>query len=215
MPILKANNLLCHFAHIPKCGGTSVEVYCQTVGISTAFLDWQYKQEIGSEPWNSSSPQHVDGYSLSRLFPPAFFDFHFAITRHPLTRLISAFQHQTSAAGKISSDINLSDFITLELYSITERAGAFDNHFLPQTRFFIPNQAYKMFKIENGLDRVKNFLDTQFFGALTTTSIGHENRVSRATPRDSRRLDLNKTAKSIVREIYSRDFELLRYDSRL
>lgn len=115
MPIFKANNLLCHFAHIPKCGGSSIESYCRKVGICIAFLNQEHDVTPESMKWSTSSPQHIDGYSLSRLFPPEFFDFYFTVCRHPLSRLKSAFQFQMLSEEKLASDMDLSQFIEIEL----------------------------------------------------------------------------------------------------
>ena len=82
---------MCHFAHIPKCAGSSIEHYLENHNIKLAFLDRTF--DAASKSWNISSPQHIDGYSLSRLFPGDFFDLGFAISRDPITRFISAFKH--------------------------------------------------------------------------------------------------------------------------
>lgn len=86
MPVVRYKDKICHFAHIPKCGGSSVEFYLKRSGAHVAFLDNSFVSS--AKLWNISSPQHVDGNSLSRLFPSSFFDFSFAVVRNPYTRFI-------------------------------------------------------------------------------------------------------------------------------
>ena len=85
MPIIRSRALLIHFAHIPKCAGTSVELYVRSIAPKrTAFLDRKFRAHDPETVWTKTSPQHVDGYSLSRLFPAAFFDLQ-NVTDEPLS----------------------------------------------------------------------------------------------------------------------------------
>ena len=96
MPIFRYSNKLIFFSHIPKCAGTSIESYCQKIGMKIAFLDNQnYLEYLASnKAWNSSSPQHIPGYAIARLFPLNFFDAYFTVVRNPINRLKSAFKFQ-------------------------------------------------------------------------------------------------------------------------
>jgi hypothetical protein len=211
MPIFKANNRIGHFAHIPKCGGSSIEDYCRKLGICVAFLNQEHDATPDSMKWSKSSPQHIDGYSFSRLFPPEFFDFYFTVCRHPISRLTSAFKFQMLSEKKISLDIDLSEFVELDLRKIIEGPPAFDNHFLPQTRFLFRKQKYRLFKLEGGLDPVKHYLDNHFFGAATTVQIGQENKTEEYFKIDSKRLELTPRARKIVGDLYHHDFEFFKY----
>ena len=66
MPIIKVNGILLYFSHIPKCGGTSVENFLAQLSESVVFLDRTFVNNANK--WNTSSPQHIDGISLNRLF---------------------------------------------------------------------------------------------------------------------------------------------------
>ena len=39
MPVVRYKDKICHFAHIPKCSGSSVEFYLKRCGAYVAFLD--------------------------------------------------------------------------------------------------------------------------------------------------------------------------------
>jgi len=206
MPILKINNKICYFAHIPKCGGTSIENYCIRLGIKVSFLDKNYFLDQASTPWNISSPQHIDGYSLSRLFPLDFFDYNFAVIRNPVTRLLSAFKFNI-LAKKISKSTNLSDFVKRDLKEVSSQLGAFDNHFLPQVKFLIPEMNYKIFKIENGLEEVKNFIDSKMLGAKSREQYFYENKTNTIQLSENQQLELDDRALIVLKKIYYSDFQ--------
>lgn len=210
LPILHKNNVLCHFAHIPKCAGSSIENYCQSVGINIAFIDRAFIASPAAQPWNVSSPQHIDGYSLSRLFPIEFFNFGFAVVRDPVSRIVSAFKHQI-IQKKIPEDTNLSEFIKQELNNISGQLGVYDNHFLPQTKFLIPGMSYQIYKLENGLDNVSQFIDSKFQNSELDKKILHYNADrSKGLINPSQAL-IDDQAMDILKEVYKDDFIKLGY----
>ena len=212
MPLLSQNNTICHFAHIPKCGGSSIENYCQSVGINIAFIDRAFLASPAAQPWNVSSPQHIDGYSLSRLFPIEFFNFGFAVVRDPVSRIVSAFKHQI-IQKKIPEDTNLSEFIKQELNNISGQLGVYDNHFLPQTKFLIPGMSYQIYKLENGLDNVSQFIDSKFQIDSQDAKILHYNADRSKGLINPNQLFIDEIALDILHEVYKDDFSKLDYES--
>ena len=170
MPVVRLTNKICHFAHIPKCGGSSIESYFDNLGASMAFIDLQFLSQPAIIPWNVSSPQHIDGVSLSRLFPNTFFDFAFAVVRNPYSRFLSAFKYQI-LHKQIDLKVNINDFINNDLESAATGIGIYDNHFKSQTSFLLPGLSYEIFKLENGLNPVKKYIDLKFFGIPLTLDI--------------------------------------------
>lgn len=208
MPILSNNNLICHFAHIPKCAGSSIEHYCENHNIKLAFLDRTFDET--SESWNISSPQHIDGYSLSRLFPNEFFDLGFAIVRDPISRFLSAFKHQIFQK-KIPAGMHVSYFIEKDLTILVNQIGKFDNHFLPQSKFLIPGMSYQIFKLENGLEKVKHYIDTNILNSKSTEKILHYNADRSKKIVTTEQLEIDPKAMKIIREVYKEDYALLKY----
>ena len=208
MPIVRCNNQICHFAHIPKCGGSSIETYMSSLGANLAFLDSGFVVNPPTNRWNISSPQHIDGENLSRLFPPEFFNFSFAVVRNPYSRLFSAFKFQMFVEKKIDEQMDINEFVQNELEQVASGIGFYDNHFRSQSSFFMPNLRYDVFKLENGLSEVKSYLDKKFYGAPVSLDIQHQNRgVKALTP-----FSLSEESKNIVREIYLSDFENFKYE---
>ena len=208
MPIIKYKDKLIHFAHIPKCAGTSIEHYLSSLnGVEIAFIDEKFLQRGSNNQWNRSSPQHIDGKSLSRIFPVSFFDAFFAIVRNPVSRVISAYNFQKNREKKINDYISLDEFINDELIHKYNELGWLDNHFLPQTLFFYPNVNYKIFKLEqNGPANAKVFLDEYLFNNIVESKMMQKNK-----SKDNFKEKISQKSLSILHEIYAKDFRSFGY----
>lgn len=211
MPILRSQNKIVLYSHIPKCGGTSIERYCYSIGLKVAFLDGNFFVKSSTKRWSINSPQHIDGESLKRLFPEDFFDACFTVVRHPIPRLKSAFLYQKYRARNRDIKSNLSEFVKNELQQNALSRGYFDNHFLPQTKFLAKGYQYKIFKLEFGLTKVKKYIDSNVLGANTNIQIGHKNKAKNSPNYQESETHLDDEAKSIVLDIYKDDFLKLKY----
>lgn len=207
MPILFKENKFCHFAHIPKCGGISIEKYCRDIGLKIGFLDNYYVSKPAPQPWTLSSPQHVDGYSLTRLIPLTFFNFGFAVVRDPISRFISAFKWQKFRERKIKKSIDINTFISEELVHIVNKIGQYDNHFLPQIKFFVKDLNYTVFSLAQNLEPVKKFIDNEFLGFDADTKMGHHNKTVDVPSSVNLNSELTDISLKILRDIYSEDYE--------
>ena len=206
MPLVRNNNYLCHFAHVPKCGGTSIESYLVKNGMKLAFYDPYYFKRPAQPKWSISSPQHIDGYSLGRIVPSSFLDFGFGVVRNPVDRFLSAFDHY-KRSGAIPADKNVDDFVMLELQEISLQIGVLDNHFLPQVGFFLGELNYKIFRIENGFREIKNFIDRAFKLQNTDTDIRALNR----KPETISRSVLKSSSITEIESVYKCDYETYNY----
>jgi len=156
MPIFRLDNKNIHFAHVPKCGGTSVETALSDAGIKLSLMDGLF-WNFSNERWYKSSPQHMVAADFTTLFTQDFIDFSFTVVRDPVERFLSAFNFNRRRIGHtISIDRFLgklerrNDFFSYQL----------DNHFVPAARF-APEEA-EVFYLENGLDQVTKWLNLKF-----------------------------------------------------
>lgn len=220
MPILRVNRQLIYFAHVPKCGGTSVEAYLRDRFGPLAFLDQGWWGR-GRARWGASSPQHVPVDALSTLFPDGFFDASFAVVRHPATRFVSAFVNARND-GRIPRLSSLDGMLSRLERRGVDAPGLADNHFLPMTRF-VPDGA-DVFLLEDGLDRIAAWLDEVTGMRTLRTGIGRANmsRGAHGTPRDTLRhrvkralqpavppLDARRLAR--IRALYEEDYAAFGY----
>jgi hypothetical protein len=175
MPIIRYKDKICHFAHIPKCGGSSIESYLMSIsGVKLGFLDRFVRSSHGE--WNVSSSQHIDGDSLARIFPADFFNLFLAVVRHPIVRFESAFKFQKYTEKTIAHDVTIDDFVNGALRKNYLKKGWMDHHFHPQLSMLFPDQSYTFFKLENnGIRAAKAYIDQKIIGENINYDIGHTN----------------------------------------
>ena len=213
MPIFKFRKKLILYSHIPKCAGQSIENYCQRLGAKIAFMDNDFcRHNFAGRAWNLTSPQHISGDALSRLFPKDFFDDSFAVVRDPIDRLRSAFKFQKYKEKKIKENITLSDFIKSDLGTCSRPLGLYDNHFLPQVELLVKKNSYKIFKLENGLLDVKKYLDNNLFFNDSDKKLKHINLGTYNIEFSHEDTYVDDSSLEIISRIYKRDFEVFRYE---
>lgn len=204
MPIFKVAGKLCYFAHVPKCAGTSVEDYLSERFGQLAFLNRKYNANKAGE-FRTSSPQHILASDLAGFFPMGFFDHSFAVVRHPIDRVVSAFHYHRDREHNIKSKVTFKEWVKrLEDFG-PKSHQQFDNHFRPQTAF-IPKKC-RVFKMENGLDKVEGWLD-EIAGGKHIAGIPNHFSGNYKPPRIG-----TETLERLER-MYDSDFDMLRYKRR-
>jgi hypothetical protein len=157
MPLFKADEKLIFYAHVPKCGGSAVSWYLGERFGAVAFNDSAHTRQPAARRWTRTSPQHVDAVSLSRLFPEGFFDAVFTIVRHPVPRLVSAYQFQLDVEKSIPESTSFSDWLADVEERLEEDPFVFDNHVRPMDDI-VPAGA-QVFHMEHGLDGLVGWFD--------------------------------------------------------
>ncbi|MEO1537040.1 MAG: sulfotransferase family 2 domain-containing protein [Pseudomonadota bacterium] len=202
MPIYKTPKGLLYFAHVPRAAGSSVENHLKALFGAPAFLDRGHASR--EAPWTATSPQHVTVEDLSRLFPPDFFEHAFAVVRHPVDRLVSVFKYQKFVEGTIANDQDFNSWILGVASDRFATARQHDNHALPQAAF-VPHRA-RVFRIEDGFPRVERYLRRR----LEAPAIGSVRRLN-ASPKTSNTVVVSDASRTLIRELYSEDFEKFGY----
>lgn len=208
MPIFRINDQLHYFAHVPKCGGSSVETYL-TERFGRLALHEPGRHLIPEkERWNRSSGEHIPVVALDRIIPPDWLVSSFAVVRHPVRRLISAFTFNRDRIRIIptATDFNVW-FAEASAWIRTERYR-YGSHLAPQTTF-VPEGA-RIFRLEDGLEQILPYLD-----ALAGNSDGPREIPARNVGvwRDAGQAPVPSEATlARIAEVYAEDFDRFGYD---
>lgn len=207
MPFFKAGAKLVYYAHVPKCGGSAVEHFIEGRAGQMAFVDQKYMSVEDGQRWSKTSPQHINVEALERIIPASFFDASFAIVRHPVARVVSAYHFQLEQEARISKNVSFSDWLEdLEL-AHEENPYAYDNHLRPMDDI-VPKGAH-IFYLEHGLDALVPWFDALLGNTSAPRAVHKVNERSsggeKVTPSPS---DLVQ-----IERIYARDFERFGYTS--
>lgn len=209
MPFFRINHELHYFAHVPKCAGASVEVYLRKRFGELAFLNGQFFNVPECHRWTRSSPQHVDVASLKLLIPPKWIASSFAVVRHPVIRLRSAFDYQRVGEKSIPEDTDINKWLEDWAKARHAQPFQFDNHARPANDF-VPKGA-KGFRLEDGIDGVVEHLDKLEGKARGGRAISHQNKSRSGANYLQDQSELTDASLDLIAEIYKADFDRFGY----
>ena len=170
-----------------------------------ALVDTGHLARPPERRWSRTSPQHVDRASLARLFPDGFFAASFAVVRHPVSRLVSAYHFQREVEGAAPEGTGFSDWLADLPERLAEEPFAFDNHVRPMDEM-VPEGA-EIFHLEHGLDAIVPWIDAVAGGGDGPRAIPKVNEKApggaKAVPTEA---DLARIA-----QVYAADFARFGY----
>ncbi len=206
MPLFRVNGQLHFFAHVPKCAGTSVEHYLRERFGGLAFYDNSHTQTPPNTRWNNTSPQHIDIASFTKLIPENWIASSFAVVRHPVRRVISAYHFQAEVEGKLQGEQSIDDWLAAWIASADTNGFLYDNHLRRQTEL-VPDDA-QIFYLEHGLDGVVTYLD-----ALAGNSNGPRSILADNTRKagDKPAVQLSENSMALIADYYAADFTRFGY----
>lgn len=209
MPIVRSGTQLIYFAHVPKCAGSAVEDHLAARFGTMALRDTRHLSHPAAGRWTRTSPQHVDARSLARLFPRDFFDAAFAVVRHPVSRIVSAWHFQSEVEATVPAGMTFSDWLE-ELPDWQESDPfLFDNHTRPMDQM-VPEGA-EIFHFEHGLDPIVHWLDLVTGRREGPRSIGHKMPGRAKGGKSAAKVTPTPRDLELVGRIYARDFERFGY----
>lgn len=212
MPIVRCGAQIIYYAHVPKCAGSAVEDYLAARFGPLAFRDTRHFSRPAQHRWSRTSPQHVDAATLARLFPEGFFDLAFAVVRHPVDRLVSAWHFQLEVEGTVPLGVGFSDW----LQDIAERRAvepfAFDNHTRPMDEI-VPATA-QIFRLEDGLDQIVPWLDRVTGLYEGPRALGQSNRRGERGRKGTSKVRPDAADLALIADLYAADFARFGYTSK-
>ncbi|WP_114966931.1 sulfotransferase family 2 domain-containing protein [Alkalilacustris brevis] len=209
MPIIKSARQLIYFAHVPKCGGASLTRYLSRRFGPLAFADERHLIRPSEGRATVVSPQHLTREQLDRLFPARFFDATFAVIRHPVSRIVSEY-HYDSKLRELDPSPPFGDWLQEALDLAQHNPGARDNHLRCQVEF-LPGSDTALFRIEDGMTKVVEWLNTVTASRSFRAKVPHCNAAETPAARSARQLVGPADLERIV-EHYAADFERLGYE---
>jgi len=209
MPIVRTDSLLIYYAHVPKCAGSSIEQYLEDRFGQVAMVDTRHHAKPSNQRWSRTSPQHMTLEVLNRLFPPGFFDHSFAVVRHPVGRIISAYHFQLEIEYQPAARVGFSEWLDMLPETMAEDPFVFDNHTRPMAERVPPDA--QIFHLEHGVDPLILWLD-----AITGVKAGPR-ALRKINDRQGRGGKTEKVTPSStdlkrIEEIYGADFTRFGYE---
>ncbi|OYX43840.1 MAG: hypothetical protein B7Z02_07750 [Rhodobacterales bacterium 32-67-9] len=210
MPVFRISDTLHYYAHVPKCGGSSVEAYLKARFGTLGFLDTRFLDTPEAFRWTKSSPQHLPHAAFSRLIPEDWIASSFAVVRHPVKRLVSAFQYQVEVEGTVAPLWSIDEWFDDWLKRAEGEPFLYDNHLCPQSAI-VPAGA-TVFRLEDGLDAIVPHLDALAGNADGPRAIPAENVRKKGMSPDAERLKPSVETLARIAEFYAEDFARFGYD---
>lgn len=202
MTVFIRDNARILYVHVPKTGGTSIELFFEKNGFAVSFLDRGGKNSI--VPMMKCSPQHLHAEALRAIFHVNRFTYSFMTVRNPIDRLLSEYRMR-AVMQTVIEDIDT--WVANALDSYSGNMFLIDNHIRPQVDFWFPD--CDIFRQEDGfgdawVQTIAQKTGCEFFDSKVDVAM-----------RFDAALKVIPSPKSIarIREFYRRDFELFGYDS--
>jgi len=210
MPIIKASGKLIFYAHVPKCAGSTVEVFLKQRFGPLAFHYNYYLQIPPHARWSRTSPQHVDRQSLAVLFPKGFFDESFAIVRHPVARLVSAFHFHSEVTRQIPPNVGFSEWLADLPELRADNPFAHDNHSRPMDEL-VPEDA-RIFYIEHGVDLLVPWFDQVLGTVAGPRTLPHVNKRADYGKSSAPKVSPSQRDIDMIAAYYAQDFRRFGYE---
>ena len=209
MPIVRTGPLLVYFAHVPKCGGSSVETYLDERFGPIAFIDTRHHFQEPERRWSRTSPQHLHLDIQRKLFPKGFFDHSFAVVRHPVARVISAYHFQLEIEQLPLARTGFSQWLDMLPEVMEEDPFVFDNHTRPMVEL-VPEDA-RIFHIEHGLDALVPWFD-ELTGSRDGPRAVRAKNERKGRGGGKSKIEPSPADLKRIAEIYAADFARFGYD---
>ena len=190
MAVFTKDNLNVFHIHVPRTGGTSIEIWFERSGYSSTW--------IGNRTRNRKCAlQHYDAELIEKFIRPNVkWDYSFITVRHPLTKMLSE--------CKLRRVKDVNKWINHALDKMAKNPYVWDNHLRPQHQFLV-NGIDRVFKFEEINSRQKILKDKfpDLVGDMPHFSKGRRKILPNA---------ISKESIARIQEVYKKDYETFGYN---
>ena len=194
MPVFQTDAGQVLFIHVPKTGGTSIQI---CLGHFHSHSPWT-NAPLSGEP---CTPQHYDRAFLERHFGGISLAWSFMVVRHPAERLLSEYCWQMR--NRIVPP-PFGWWLRDGLSRMEVDRYCFDNHLRPQHEFHCLDA--EVFRYEDGLDMVIRRM-------TSLTGIDYAPRLEHRKKRRPRLVRIGNAERRLIEDTYRQDYEQFGYDT--
>jgi hypothetical protein len=199
MPIVYAAGKRIFFAHIPKTGGSSLEIYLVERFGKPLALRWRE----GTKKRGVISPsQHLSADDLLDVLEHDI-DAFFAVVRNPFKRTISQYKFQSGYGNSILNRFSFSTWLHVIIRCAELDPRVYRNHIRPQTK--MTPDGSEVFKMEDGFAPITAWLD-EVSGTTSDLEVGHHLK-SPSKPVKVYRSDVE-----LIHKYYADDYKTFGYE---
>jgi hypothetical protein len=206
MPVFNKDKKFLLYIHVPKAGGTSMEMLFQQNGWRIEYLDLNLKGKSFNHV-RICSPQHMHAEMLQQQLLMRKLDGMFMTTRHPYARFRSEYCYCNKSNCDTSAEA-VETWARKIFKAYSKDNFILDNHIRPQHEFYVPGT--KVYKLERGFKKVVQDLAKKYKIELAYQEM-HEMSREKESGFSSSDAKLNDTVKSMLNIRYQQDFRQFGY----
>lgn len=190
MPLFRINNKNILFIHVPKTGGTSIEMALSELSpMSFHSRNGKQLKSALDGPFTRGLPlQHFHARLLEACFDASLIDYAFMIVREPVARLVSEYRH-SRAMGRLDARLPFSAWLRVSLAARRLDPAFRNNHLRPQAEFTCFDA--QVFRFEDGLENCLSAVAARL-GVNARLNLPHERQSPgcqvEVTPEDCNRI---------------------------
>lgn len=204
MPIMRNGSKNVLYVHVPKTGGSSVEELFSASGYEIHLRDPSLPGSLN--PLRRCSPQHMHASSLGDRLNFGKFHLTFMTVREPLARFKSEVVMRHPDLQESWND-DVEEWAWTRLRQYQQNPFVQDNHFRPQTEFYIPGSW--VFRLEDGLRAMVDALNRAHNLALRTSI---PQKPARKGTYPSYRVEIPRDLRQVLVDFYADDYIKFGYD---
>ncbi|MEM5518903.1 sulfotransferase family 2 domain-containing protein [Henriciella sp. AS95] len=203
MPVFVKDDKKILYVHVPKTGGTNVNISLRRSGFRHALI---HKPDDVLNGLRRCSPQHFHAEVLRTILKIELFDYIFVTVRHPLKRMLSEYRMRNGDPA-IQSATHFDQFVEKCFRLYRSNPFSYDNHIRPQSEFLLSDAA--VFKQEDGYD--ENWADkiTLALGGAVQVKANPQGRANKTVKGKS--FDVSPQTRRLIEDFYQSDYDLFSY----